>query len=97
MEVLSVGVAKEKSEKGEESRFGNFHHGLNLEKEGGGVLTGLMRESSLRAKGFLMLCGVFHESTKEAARARAIPNYFPAQERVRGEVSSKKMHREAGV
>ena len=29
-------VAKEKSEKGEESRFGKFHHGLNLEKEGGG-------------------------------------------------------------
>jgi len=28
-------VAKEKSEKGEESRFGNFHHGLNLGKEGG--------------------------------------------------------------
>jgi len=35
MGVLSEGVAKEKSEKGEESRFGNFHHGLNLGKQGG--------------------------------------------------------------
>ena len=30
------------------------------------------------------------------ARARAIPNYIPTQERAQGEVSSKTMHRGAG-
>ena len=41
------------------------------------------------------------EDTKQtesrSVRARAIRNYFPAQGRAQGEVSSKKMHRGAGV